>query len=143
MSFSTDLRTYLLTIPDITSLVGAGTLARIRPSRLEQGDSFPAIRYAIPSGESHSHLGGGLGVRQPSLQIDCYGNSRNEAEELGEAVRVALHTYHGMMNATYVHSITMTNRFELYEPASDASDTGAHREVLTFNVVHDEAIPAF
>lgn len=143
MSFSSDLVAYLKTKTAITDLVGSGGSARISPAKINQGDGFPAIRFVITGGESHESLTGAVGNRQPNLQIDCYATTRLAATNLGEQVRLVLQGYRGTMGSTFINGITLENRFELYEPTVDGSDNGKHREVLVFNVVHDESIPSY
>lgn len=136
---TTDLLAYLKTKAAITSLVGSGANARIRPGRLMQSDALPAIRYSIPGGGSVEHLDGISGTATPTLQIDCYGSTWAQAYQLCEAVRLALQCFRGAMGSTFVNGVSLVNRFYLYEPDAGASDQGKHRFILTFNVAHSEA----
>jgi len=143
MSFSTDFVAFLKSKSTVTSLVGSGANARIRPTKLKQGDALPAIRYVVTSGAGHEDLLGPVGVRQPNLQIDCYGSTRSAAEALGDAVRDALLAFwRGTMGSTTVKGINLVNRFWMFESSEDGSDSGKHREVLIFDVVHSESIPS-
>jgi len=139
MAFSEDLVTFLKAQSSITDLVGSGAAARIRPAKLKQREAVPAIRYVIPSAESAEGLSGPVGVCSPNLQIDCYGRTKKLANELGEAVRLSLQGFRGMMGSTFVNSITLPNQMELYEEPIDSSDEGVHRKMLQFLVFHSEA----
>lgn len=138
MSIGDDLLTYLKTQSTITDIVGSGSAARIRPLRLMQSDSLPAIRYVFPFGDSVEHLGGGSGLGKPHLQVDCYAASYGAANALAEAVRLVLQAFRGTMGSTFVNGVSLVNRLEQYEDAVDASDTGKHRVILEFEITHVE-----
>ena len=85
-SLTTDLRAWLLDDSTIQSLVGQ----RIRPRKLKQNETLPAIRITRAGGLQEDTLDGPSTLRQATVQIDCYATTSEAADELLELVRTRL-----------------------------------------------------
>ena len=90
MSVEGDLRTFLLTLDAVTSKVGEGDAARIRPDVLAQGDdeTEPAIIIEIDNEDIANTLEGKGGRRWADVTLRCRARTKVEARALSEAVRV-------------------------------------------------------
>jgi hypothetical protein len=81
-----DVRHYLLADSAVATLVGT----RIWANGLPQGSALPAIAWTGISGVQHGHLGGQVVAHVLTYQLDCYGDTRGEADALAAAVNAAL-----------------------------------------------------
>lgn len=85
MSFQSALRDALANHPEVAPLVAD----RIYPRRLPEGWMAPAITYfRVSSSPVLSQEG--VSLDNPRIQIDCWANDPDTAEELSIAVRHAL-----------------------------------------------------
>jgi hypothetical protein len=77
------LRTYLLSFPAVTDVVGT----RIRPNHAAQeGDAYPYVIYHRVSNHRWRSTGGDVGVAQPRIQFDCYGDTYAKASSARAAI---------------------------------------------------------
>lgn len=87
MTFASELRATLGASADLKELV----LEQIYPLTLPKGVTLPAIAYtvitSIPQGDL---LGHDKGLWLNRVQIDCYGNTYDEAHAVADAVKAAL-----------------------------------------------------
>ncbi len=101
-SLSTDIRSHLLDDAAIAALVDG----RIRPRKLRQGETLPAIRITRAGGLQEDTLGGVSNVRQATVQIDCYASSSDGADALLELARTSmLGAARSTIGTTYVHAV--------------------------------------
>jgi len=108
-----ELKTYLKTISGVTTLVGAGTAARIYHSRAKQGVSLPFIVYEVFAGSSAEYLNGIAGVATNRIEVVCYAATSTGAYSLAEAVRLApLQMFRGTMGSTAVLATTANGGYE-------------------------------
>lgn len=98
---------------------------RVIPDELEQGVALPAIVFRRISGQSYDQLEGrGAGIARSRIQIECYsGNSRKEADELAELVRLSdLLIWQGERHGTDVRSVVIDeNATHFTEPNTEGS----------------------
>jgi hypothetical protein len=106
-----DLRTFLMADADV--LAAAST--RIYPTALPQKPSFPAATYNVISATRSPTMQHGDVLPSKRLQIDAWGSSFADAQELGEAIRVALDGYRGDMGDTTVAAIFADTERTSYE----------------------------
>jgi hypothetical protein len=129
----TEVITYLKTKSAITTLVGAGSEARIYYGDAKQGVSLPYIVIRVFEGESAEHLNGISGIATNRVEINCYGSTSSEGYSLAEAVRLApMQKYRGMMGSTYVHEVASPQG---YSRDFDTPSNGDNRK--RFNFVRD------
>lgn len=102
-----DLRTYWKTISGVTAFVGSGVHARIYQDAPKQGVKLPYIVYRMFEGFSAEDLSGITGVAQRRVQVDCYGATPKQADDVQEAIRLAPTQGHrGTVGSSFVHGIT-------------------------------------
>ena len=113
--------------------VSALIVARIYPSRLPDGATYPAIVYQRISGPRLHDLSGPSGYATPRIQLDLWAATYSEAKALAEAVREALDGYQGVVGAYRIGECLMDGETDLYEPG-----VVQHRIVQDYIVGHDE-----
>lgn len=86
MSVSAALRDALLAAPGVAALVGARVYRDERP----EGDPLPAIVILLVSDPRPMTYSGAQSLRRARLQLDCLGDSRGLADEIGEAAIAAV-----------------------------------------------------
>jgi len=102
LSLIGDLRNHLLDDSQIAFAVGL----RIRPRKLVQGETLPAIRIMQAGGLQENTLAGASSVRQATVQIDCYAATSEAADALLERVRLRmLGATRKTIGTTYVHGV--------------------------------------
>lgn len=108
-----DLITYLKTISAVTTLVGAGTSARIYSHASKQGVALPYIVFEVYEGTSSEHLGGISGLASNRIEIWTYESTSAKAYTLAEAVRLAplQMLNHSTVGSTYVHGVNSNGSY--------------------------------
>lgn len=148
MSLSTDIRAHLVDTAAVAAIVGA----RVFEGRLPQwtdalekayGPRYPALRFELLGGDGGVlHLGGATGVARQQIQVDSYAERRDYADQLDEAVRLALHGFRGALGGgdTFCNVCRAQGPLYLWEDAVDASDVGTHRISRDFFLWHTEPV---
>ncbi len=119
------LRTYLLTQPSVTALVGN----RIYASDLPQNYKLPAITYHVISKVDEYSLNGALDLATVRVQLDCYGEGRSDAKATAEAVRLACTGYIGEMGADFAQTCHLDTERE--ETAGPRDSSGRYRHLVS------------
>ena len=129
------LYTRLAAVSGVTDLVGTGNNARIWPISRREGAVNPSITYQRVSGPKESAMGtSDTGLTHPVFQVDCFADTYREADDLAEAVRVALQRYTGTILGVVVQVIEFVNTSDMTEDASKE-----HRITHTIRISHLEA----
>lgn len=124
-----DLRTYLLTLPAITTIT-----SQIHPGVLPQNPTLPAIVYQTSGAASGIAFDGPDGARNSQIQLDTYAATITASASLAEAIKTALHGYTGSMDSTTVYQTIVDSIYDVFE-----SDTGLYRVSLDLSIWHKEA----
>ena len=138
----TAIRTRLLSVAAVTTLVGDGDAARVWPVVLPQraAPKWPAITYQMISGRPDYELAAVAGVALIRIQINCWSGVRPEhdayaeARALAEAVRGALSGFSGTIGSDVIQTCFLENRISQYD-----DETQTHWEMLDFVVGYTEA----
>lgn len=140
MAIGQDVRTYLLTLASITSVVGT----RIFPNKIPQkNDSWPCIVYQVISQNPGHTLAGSAEYAGTRIQFDVYSETAIVRDSLTEAIRNAMQGYRGTMGSSTVSSVVYKNSTDLYEPPADNSDVGLYRNSADYWFRHNHAAPTF
>lgn len=131
-----DIRTYLLADSGIAALVGT----RVRPRQMAQGETMPAIRLNIVSGESDEHLGGESTISHPRVQIDAYGATPTAADELSDLIRIRLRGWRGAASNYFIHGVTALTFYQTDEPIDDASNRYRWISSRDYRISHSQAV---
>lgn len=88
--------------------VGALASKRISSDYLPQGWELPAIVYFVIDVTPNESLTAIANMSRARMQIDCYGGSRGDANQLSDAVRLALEKSNRGENAgVFINEINM------------------------------------
>lgn len=86
MSAETDLRALLLSTTAVTNLIGT----RIASDRIEQGTARPFVMFTRTGTVPYTTIDGQVLATQALLEIQCWADSRAQADAVGEAVTAAI-----------------------------------------------------
>ncbi len=104
MSLFSDIRTFLLSKPEISNLVGE----RIYPNQLKARIELPAIVIQKFNGSGDAGVNFNSNVWRNRVQIDCHAEDESEADDLMELVDAAFRpvgNFQGSMGSRFIHSI--------------------------------------
>ena len=143
-SIGSELKTYLKTINAVTTLIGAGTVARIYQHSAKQAIAMPYVLIEVFIGTSNQHINGISGIATNRIQIDAYAATETEAYALAEAIRLApLQMFRGTMGATTVHGVSSTEGYESgYEPPVKGGNQKRYFFSRDYFVTYSEAVTA-
>lgn len=142
------MRTYLQSVAGVTSLLGTGSAIRVHPHIRPQGGPLPAVTYETISEEHEHDLLGASGVVQETVELVCYAATQLVAEQVAEALRVALDGYpsgatQGTWGSVTVDCVLLTGGDDAYDQPDDGSDDGTYQVSREFMVMYRESIPSF
>jgi hypothetical protein len=100
-------RAILLASSGVTTLAPA---SRINWGARPQGSALPGVVMNVTSDAEDYTLAGRDGLSQGRVQVDCYGQTHTEAEQLSAAVRAALSGYRGGNFRLVEHVATQDRR---------------------------------
>ncbi len=126
-----ELRTLTLSDATVAQLVGT----RMYSDAMPQNAAMPAIEYMVIDTVPNEHLGGIIAATQARVQIDSYAVTRSEANELADAVRLALeHQHRGetAATATFINEISLASG-EIYGLIEAEVGTDQRRYVTTLD----------
>lgn len=123
--FSTALRSYLLSIPEITALIGT----RLYSGWIPENAPMPSVAYLEVSGVRHHDID----VAFPRYQFSCFSTRYLEAKEIADEIRKALQRYKGDISGTRVIQGVHEGTFEQYE-----RDTGIYHVAIDFKIIYRE-----
>ncbi len=120
MSVEDDLRTFLLTLGTVTSKVGTGDDARIRPDVLweDDDDTQEAIVIEIDNEDPTNCLNGKGGRRYADVTLRCRARTKAKARALSKAVRV-----NGTNPGTGMAGMTQTINGTVYDAVLEDEQT--------------------
>jgi len=122
-------RSYLLTLPSVTDLVGEN----IFPLHVPQGFDKPCIVYQVVDVTRQVTYSGTNKLVQAFVQFDCLAKRYADAQQIAAVVREALTDYSGEMAGTAVRGCFLTAEQDL----SDI-EPGFFRVSLNFNLWYVE-----
>ena len=123
--FSNELRAYLLSVPEITALIGN----RLYPGWFPENVVYPAVAYLAASDVSHHDLA----VAYPRYQFSCMSPRYLEAKTVAAEIRNALQRFKGNMGGTRVIQGVWDGAREIYEP-----DTKLYHIATDFKMIYRE-----
>lgn len=127
----------LLDSATVTALVAD----RVRPDVLEPNETKPAIRYEVLNWIPFERASGDFVEGQSRIQLDCYGSTRLQANQLAAAVKSNLHGFSGSLGNIVIHDCVMDNRYDRTDPPADGSKHWRKRRTMDFIITHTEPAP--
>jgi hypothetical protein len=112
MTIEEGLSAYVLSSPEITSLIGN----RIFPMSLPGDCLLPALTYQTISDPSEMTLKGESKHRHPRIQVSCWGSSYGSAKQLANLLRKQLTGYLKVFGDVNVGAVLYRGSNDLYSP---------------------------
>lgn len=140
---------FLITVPEVSdklTQIGHGVkifLGRIPQQTGSQKISLPAVIINVIGGAPDYHLNGEIGDLATVVQVDVHANSRKEANEIAEAIRLApLSGINGAMwdEDTEIKEVTIENERELDDAPTDSSDRWTHRHSTDYRITYVRSV---
>ena len=124
----------LLAVTAITNIVGS----RIYAPHLPQKPVFEAIAFRLISAPRVHAFGSDPGLVQARWQIDAWGNTYEEARDLGDAIRgdgagSAFSRWNGTLDSTVVQGVLLENEIPTFE-----DESGSHRNLQDYMIWYEE-----
>lgn len=127
------VRTLLLEKQTIVDMVGT----TVCNDHLPQTTQPPAIVYSIISELANDCFDGPLGFDAARVQVDCYGKSRPESNELWQLVRGTLAGFRGVVADTFIKSVTQAGgQYYATDRAEAGTDQHRYRTIQDFFVYY-------
>ena len=133
----TGYRTYLVSKSAVTDVCST----RIYFGSLPQRPTYPAIVLHLIDRESTRHLTNAGGIARSRLQVDCFGMTHNDAENLAEQVRLVTEHYTGAWGTETVRHSQVLGVTDLSEDPRDGSQLVNHIRSMDVTARHAEALP--
>lgn len=124
-------------LADQTSVTGLLSSAQIiSKSVLPRGYTLPALAVHRYGGTQDYEYAGPTQVREDQIQIDIYGDTAEDAQQVAEAVRAVLVGFVGTLpDGTVVQAVYLERDMDMpFLPHADAKGI-ANRSMLGFRVV--------
>jgi len=135
-TLTSDLRSYLLAFAPISAIVGP----RIRPRKLEQGETLPAIRINLITGQHEQNLAAKSTLAHSTVQIDCYAATSEAADDLAELVYQRLQGHRGTLSTVYASGISAASNIRQFEePVDDGGATWRYGSSRDYVVSYQHA----
>jgi hypothetical protein len=131
MGLETGLRALLAADPGVSALVAD----RIRPLRLAQGETYPAITYQRIACSPRSTLDGATGRLRSVVQATCWAESYLEAHALADAVRACVTDYRGTWDGVDVLRIEPPDERDT-EPVEGGGAPAVYGVALDLTIHH-------
>lgn len=139
MSWREGLFAHLTANAGVAALIGD----RVYPGRLDKAKSdqdpgvpgkLPAITYFRVSTQRTLTNSGPHPYQAPRVQVNCFGRTPDEANDLGDAVIAALQGFKGLMGAQPVKLVENVGDLDDFEPQAEYN-----RRILDFVIHHNVA----
>jgi len=118
MAIEEGIYAYLQTKTAVTTLVST----RIYPIMFPQDPTLPCIVFQKVSGSRQHEARGAVCVQgkvRSRYQFDCIAETPDGAKNLGEALRIALDGWIGLMGTNTVQSVSLIGDRDVYDPEVD------------------------
>lgn len=145
-----DLRTYLLTLSAVTTLVGQRIYVDEIPQLAdgeEQTDIFPCIVFTVMNETEQTDLDGDGGLVLGQIQIAALSGMKSVARSICEAVRIngtnpgtGLAGYTGTVGTASFTKCVLNDTSMEYWQADDGTDTGLHVVKANYSLWYAEIV---
>ena len=131
MSIATSIRSIIAADATVQSIAGT----RVSVDVIHQDSVMPALLLYIVSESSQDCLDGFVGFESARIRIECYGETRSQADALHAAARASLNGTLGLHYGTMIKGIGQsTGRAYLVDRPNDGTDSWLFRTIQTFEV---------
>ncbi|HLR70981.1 MAG TPA: hypothetical protein VK085_06075 [Pseudogracilibacillus sp.] len=122
----TNIRNYLLEIPEIKDVIGN----RIYPEFIPENADFPAIAYNEISNPSHHDID----VAYPRIQYSCFSHNFTEAKLIRSLLKKHLKRFKGQMGDKRIIQIVVSGEY----PMPYEADRKIYGRAIDFKIIYWE-----
>jgi hypothetical protein len=134
MSIAATIRTIIADSPDVIAIAGD----RICVDFIPEDSIMPAALLYIIHEESFDCLSGFVGLENAKIRIECYGQTRAEADGLHKVIRSSLNGIIGEHYGTMIKGISQASgRIYLVDKPNDGTDNWLFKTIQTFEVTYN------
>ena len=134
------IRSYLQTVPGVTSLLANGGDS-VYTDALPQSVMLPAVTTQVFGSQHFYSTVGAAGCVNNRMRIDAFGLTRIEADAIYDALREALQGYSGDMLGQLVMSIQLIDYTQAVVAPRDGSDNRRYVTISNYEVIATETVP--
>ena len=143
MSLEASLFQYLTAQAPIIALIKK----RMYPESAPKGACYPYLTYSTVFGKAEKHLGAASALSLTTIQLDCCGETKKQAVELGEALREELDGMRGATigttTTTVVESISIQSTRDTIERPDSGQEQVKYIRQIDVDVWHVTTVPTF
>lgn len=107
-----------------------------------RGKSYPCITLLIVSEPDVRSLSGPSGLASPRVQVNCWAETLQEADEVDDAVRLCLDGFHGAIDDENIDCIESANKGHIPLVSAENADLTIHGARRDFIVWHAQSRPS-
>ena len=134
MSIAATVRTVIAGDADVIAVAGN----RICVDFIPEDSIMPAALLYIIHEESFDCLSGFVGLENAKIRIECYGQTRSEADALHRVIRASLNGLIGEHNGTMIKGVSQASgRIYLADKPNDGTDNWLFKTIQTFEVTYN------
>ena len=133
MSIEAAVRTRLLAVSGVSSLVSARVYPAPLPQQAATGTWLPAISYSVLSERRQSTFGGPTALPGVLFGIDCWAADYDGARALAKQVRLALDDWSGTSQSETIQACWIEGQQDIYE-----AEVNVHRVAMEARVYWNE-----
>ena len=135
MSILDDFRTLVLSSTAVVATVSNRVFWNVAPEEYPR----PYVWYRRSSSEEELCLDGSGGLRQTTLDVECWANedATGTAETLAGRLKDLLHGHRGAMGGARAQAIYVDDQDDDYIPKGNMADEGADLVALRIRIFHN------
>lgn len=131
-SIGSAIRSKLIADTLITSLAGT----RVYPQKLPQNPTLPAVIYSIISDTPNADVSGMAGLFNADIQIECYAETAQAAQDLSENVRLSLQSYRGTHLSVGINGIYFITEYDAFD-----DEISNYRRISSYEIWYTRTNP--
>ena len=129
-----NLRNYLLTITDLTDILGQ----KIRAGAIHQNDTYPYVIISLIVSDDNQTLNGSTDFTKRTVELKTVSLSYEQTETIDEIIRLNLNGFQQqLMGDLYINSTRKTNEYTFTDPP----ENGGNKFIFTRETIYDISYP--
>jgi hypothetical protein len=126
-------------VAGVTALVGSGTNCRIYPGLAPLEAAAPYVVYMQMACTPEVTHDGYSGLADVTVQVTCVDDNADDAADLAEQIRIALHCQSGTWGGVTVQTCFLQSELQDWEGGVELETEIKHRFIQTYILAIEEA----
>lgn len=114
--------------------VAAFVASRVYSDILPQNAKMPAITYWLIAEQPYEHLSGIVDISKSTVQVDCFGATRESANLLADAVRLTLEKFRGTVDEQFINEINYVSARDGFDRPEAGTDERRFIRSMDFDI---------